>query len=120
VFNLGFYFDHENKDPAKVEGWLASHGVDSLGNVPKVLRDKPTLGCRIFTWHQKKMVLVCYDLPNNHEAHLFVLDGRLPDAPDQNPRFEIKEGLSTASWSDETKTYFLTSDAPMQQLQSYF
>ena len=89
--------------------------IDNPGKMNSI----PTVGCQKFTVHGHNVSLICFALADNKIVHLFVVDrSALKDAPPVNvPQFARHDDWSTASWSDNTHSYMMATQAGADTLK---
>ena len=102
--------DLASRDVKAVRQWLdqkQSHGDFVL---PAGLDGRPSLGCRLLDWKNRKVSLICFELENRQVAHLLVIDrAAFTDAPAESPAFDRVGDVATVSWSRGAKTYLVAS-----------
>lgn len=105
------HLDLQTNNVAAARNWLAVHHAPDEFILPARLNGKPSLGCRVFKWHDKPVSLVCFEIENRKVAHMFVMDrsgfdNRLPNG---QVSFETIRGITTASWNDERRIYVVAT-----------
>ena len=83
------------------------------------LRDAPVHGCRVIDWHGRKVTLLCF-MPNGSEhVDLFLIDCTYfrDFMPSETPQFATKDGVTTAIWCKQDKTYLVARSSSEQQLR---
>jgi hypothetical protein len=101
----------------KVMAWLQEKNAPT-GGIPGKMAAMPSVGCQQFAVHGHKVSLICFALADNKIVHLFVVDrDALSDAPGSSPQFTQTGGWSTASWSDDTHSYILATQAGPETLK---
>jgi hypothetical protein len=104
------HLDIETTNVVQIQTWLAKHSAPEGFVIPAKLNEKSRVGCRVFSWNEQKVSLICFELGNNKTAHLFVMDRSvLSDLPsDDKPRFQTsRNGIGTAMWSDAQRVYIV-------------
>ena len=92
--------DLMSRDMTELRQWLQNRGAPGDFIIPSRLNGKSSIGCRVFDWRGQHVSLVCFNLENGHEVHLFVIDrATLRDAPAETPPYfaMMSGGISTAS-----------------------
>lgn len=98
--------EFKSSDVAAVRAWLAQNDSHADLILPAGLEGRPSLGCRVLDWQDRKITLVCFQLNHRQVAHLLVVDRSLfPDAPGESPAFQQVADVATTSWSRGDKTY---------------
>jgi hypothetical protein len=107
--------DLMSHDLAEVRRWLHQQGGQGELLLPAGLERGTSLGCRLVDWQRHKVSLVCFDLGNDHVAHLLVIDrAALDDAPAESPVFRQIGDMATVGWSRGDKTYLVASQGGSQ------
>ena len=102
--------EFRTRDVAEVQRWLAAKDSVAELTFPKGLEGKPSLGCRVLDWNGQKVSLVCYELSNRKKVHFLAVDSSIfENAPGGSPEFHQADGVTTASWSRNGKTYVVAS-----------
>ncbi len=107
------------RDMAKIRDWLKAQHVAANFDLPASLRDAPVHGCRVIDWQGHKVTLLCF-MPNGGEhVDLFVIDcTHFQDfMPSETAQFATKDGVTTAIWRKQDKTYLLASTSGEPQLR---
>jgi hypothetical protein len=101
--------DLETTNMVQIREWLANHSAPEGFVIPAKLNQKSRVGCRLFSWNDQKISLICFELGNNKTAHLFVMDrSALGDLPGNTPKFQTStNGIATATWSDPQRVYIV-------------
>lgn len=115
-----YRMDMLSADLGQIRTFLAkSHNYEDFA-LPAGLQHLPGIGCAVLHWHDRPVSLVCLESPEHKILYLFVTtrthwhgepDVRVPDV-------QAISTLTTASWSQGDKTYFLASEdsAAVKQL----
>jgi hypothetical protein len=107
--------DLMSHDLAEVRRWLHEKGGQGELLLPAGLERRSSLGCRLMEWQKHKVSLVCFDLGNDHVAHLLVIDrSALGDAPAESPVFRQIGDMATVGWSRGDQTYLVASQGGSQ------
>jgi anti-sigma factor RsiW len=77
------------------------------------------MGCRVLSWHGRKVSMLCYQLHGSTHVDLFVTQaGMFRDAPPPDqPQFASSNGSPTASWSHDGNAYLLVGHGDAATLQ---
>ena len=112
--------DTEHAQPAHLVEWLNAHAAPVPAAIPPALAQGPSLGCKSIDSARRKVSLLCFDLGNGEQAHLFTTprDGlRLPP-PDRHPIFSRMRNWNLASWSDGAQAHMLASEIAPERLRT--
>jgi hypothetical protein len=104
------HLDLETTNVFQIRTWLANHSAPEGFVIPEKLDDKSRVGCRVFSWNDQKVSLICFELGNSKTAHLFVMErSALSNLPRGNtPQFQTShDGIATATWSDSKRVYIV-------------
>jgi len=117
---LGGTLDMKSDDLGQIEGWLSKRDA-APGFVPPRLAALQPLGCRLFSFRDQTVTLICFKRDNDRLAHLFVV-GRaaLPQmkagAP---PVFTSVGDWMTASWVENDRVYMIAVQGDRAAAQHY-
>ncbi|HXT40120.1 MAG TPA: hypothetical protein VN887_08860 [Candidatus Angelobacter sp.] len=113
------HLDLMSNDVDEVRRWLRDRSAPDDFVTPASLNGRPRIGCRVFEWKGQHVSLVCFRIEGGREAHLFVVDrATLRGAPNGTmPEFAMMDGIATASWSKDRRTYVLATDAGEEELK---
>ena len=107
--------DHVTFEPrelGKIEDWLKTQGVATDFDLPPKLEAIGAQGCRIIDWNKQKVTMICF-VSKKRDQHLdlFVMDNPQKRMVKENdtPFYAEKNGLVTAVWSKDGKSYLLAS-----------
>ncbi len=111
----------ETNDLNQIRDFLAKNQAQADYKLTPALEKTPAEGCSILNWHGHKVSLLCFDLGNDNDLWLFVIDRTaLPDAPvTESPQFTSIGKMATASWSQGDKTYLLAVVGDEERLRKY-
>jgi hypothetical protein len=104
------HLDLETTNAVQIQEWLVNHSAPEGFVIPAKLNENSRVGCRVFSWNDQKVSLICFELGNNKTAHLFVMERSvLSDPPPGNPpQFQTsRAGIATATWSDAQRVYIV-------------
>ena len=101
------HLDLQTTNMVQIREWLATQSAPEGFVIPAKLNEKSRVGCRVFSWNDQKVSLICFELGNNKTAHLFVMDrSALGNLPGNTPKIQISSnGIATATWSDPKRVY---------------
>lgn len=106
-----YQMDIRTNNATVVRQYLASKGAPADFPVPPNLERLPVKGGGKLTWQNRPVSMMCFDLPDNETAFLFIIDkhqvnGALP--PEQAL---IRPGsrLTTARWTKGNRIYLLAA-----------
>jgi hypothetical protein len=102
----------------EVRQWLTQQHPLLKADLPKVLEQFPSIGCRTVEWQGKKLALVCF-MVEGQVVHLFVMPrNTFPDAGSSARPMLARVGpQNTASWSGPDNQYLLVTQAGESMLR---
>ncbi|MBI4028089.1 MAG: hypothetical protein HY360_24105 [Verrucomicrobia bacterium] len=105
----------------QMQAWLASRGAPSDVNLPSNLAQLPGMGCRTLVVDGHTASFFCFVADGNQMLHLIVIEKSMlrDPPPEASPQFAQGGAWSTASWSQGSKSYLLTSTAGTGFLQRF-
>ncbi|MCE0498573.1 MAG: hypothetical protein LV481_11565 [Methylacidiphilales bacterium] len=107
-----------SSDHERVQAWLKERDAPT-GNLPANLAALPSVGCQTFEVRGHTVSLICFALKGGGLAHLFIVNERaLIDPPGDLPEYAQAGGWSTASWSEDGKSYVLATRAGPEALHA--
>jgi hypothetical protein len=127
----GYAMDIRSHDPKQIRSYFTGKNAIADYAVPANLQKNARLeGCASFTWHGKNVSMICYssgrplDPGQASDVWLFVTDHTTtPDMPTANStkfdKVNGQDGLITASWTAENKTYVLATRGDEPFLNKY-
>ena len=106
-------------DLASIQGWISENSIHKNVELPRSLTAGSGVGCRVMDWKGESVALACFRLRGGKVAHLLVIDRKsLLESPDPGVQYVASlEGMNTAAWSGEAKTFLLVSSASKATLQ---
>lgn len=125
---LGDYvMDLKTNSPASIRAYLAQSQAPSDYRLPHSLETAQLLGCAVRTWEGKRVSLICFrsgrPLPSGttNDMWLFVVDQRaVNNSPDTSiPQLAKVNRLTTATWTEDGKMYFLGVDGPEAEIRQF-
>ncbi|HUZ07542.1 MAG TPA: hypothetical protein VMV89_08645, partial [Candidatus Paceibacterota bacterium] len=117
------HVDIESSDMKHIVAWLVQHHGESRFTLPVALNGSSGLmGCRVLDWHGRKVSMLCYGLNGSGHVDLFVTEVDIfSDAPPvDRPQFASSDGMPTASWSHDGKTYLMVGHGNGADLEKVF
>jgi len=129
VVRTGTYLmDVETNDVATIRSYLAANQAHADYKVPKPLEGVENTGCGVLRWQNQKVSMICFrsgrplDPGEKSDLFLFVIDRRaVTDAPrSSQPRFTRQNQMTTATWVEGEKLYFLAATGDEAFLRQYF
>lgn len=113
--------DRQDHKITALTSYLAEQNAPADIQLPPGLQGMPGLGCKVFTWKQQKVSLICFRQSPNGAVHLFVIENTdwSGEAPAEQPTFRQQGNWETASWQTHDKTYLLAG-AKESHLQQFF
>ena len=112
--------DIEHPQPAHLVDWLRERAAPSPSALPPALASHPSFGCKTIDSHGRKVSLICFDLGNKEQAHLFTTPRaglRLPP-PQSHPIFAHRRHWNLASWSSGEDVHMLASELDVEKLRA--
>jgi len=111
----------ESHDLAKMQTWLGQENAPSQMNLPPRLAALQPVGCRVLSFRDHKVTLLCFQRGGDNLAHLFVIDrAALPKLkPGAKPVFAGEGEWMTASWAKEDHAYMLVTRGDRDTLLRY-
>ncbi len=111
----------ETNDLNQIRDFLAKNQAQASYQLTAALERTTAEGCSIVDWHGHKVSLLCFDLGNDNDLWLFVIDRTaLPDAPaSESPQFTSVGKMATATWSRGNSTYLLAVNGDTEALRKY-
>jgi hypothetical protein len=112
-----------------LRAWLADAGGPVPGTTPAGLAGAGTIGCRTFDWEGVRASVVCFRVtampagPDGRSAdavlHLYTVDQRAcaGGSACEEPLVFAADGMSAATWRDESHFYILTAHVPESVLR---
>lgn len=114
------HLDIHTSELSRIREWLRDHRAPDDFPIPGRLNGKSSVGCRVFSWKEQKVSLVCLELPDNKVAHLFVLDrSALANWPEGSPPQidTTNSEIATAAWSDSKRVYVVALERGGMELR---
>src|SRR5688572_19472727 len=103
---------HTNSLPA-VQKYLAQQGAPAEFSLPSTLGQAPVKGGAALTWQGQPVSMVCFDRLNT-TLYMFVIEDRV--AAVQDRVVAPFKTVATATWTSGGKTFLLTGDVPLSEL----
>jgi hypothetical protein len=103
---------HTNSLPV-VQKYLADQGAPAEFTLPPTLAQTPVKGGAALTWQGQPVSMVCFDKLNT-TLYMFVIEDRA--APVNERVVAPFKTVSTVTWTAEGKTFLLTGDVPLNEL----
>jgi hypothetical protein len=111
-------FDLMDPEFANVKAWLESRRDAVQLDVPSALAASRTIGCKTFSWHGHKTVLICFS-PKGAGAivHVIILPhDALVDPPAEEPQLARLPNWNSAVWTRADKVYLALTTADPDKL----
>ncbi len=117
----------ETNDAAKIQAYLAANQAPSDYVLPAGLQKAAVAGCAVESWQNSKVSMICFrtgkPLPPNQKSDLwlFVVDpATVKDASTiQSPQYGAVNGLTTVTWIQNNKLYFLAVQGDEDTLKKF-
>lgn len=119
ALDLGAHADTWGLDAAGYRAWLIENRGESDFALPPGLADKGISACKIVSWDQHRVTMLCFKFGGAH-VDLFVVDAAdLPGVSlDLKPTLFAEGAMSTATWRRDGKVYLLAGAIPLSDLQA--
>ncbi|MGI8955814.1 MAG: hypothetical protein ACR2II_02725, partial [Chthoniobacterales bacterium] len=110
----------ESNDLGSIKDWLAKNNR-LTPEVPVSLAALQPAGCRILSYREHKVTLVCFHRENGGLAHLFVVDrSALPMVkPGDAPSFVQAGKWTTAIWAEGDRAYMIVVQGDEAAVRGY-
>ena len=98
--------------------WLAENNGAADFALPATLADKGIAACKIVSWHERKVTMLCLKFGGRHVDVFIVAAADLPGVEiGTTPRFFPDTGLTSAAWRKDGKIYLLAGAMPSAELR---
>ena len=103
--------DIEHPQRAHLMDWLRERSAPAPSRFPTALASRPTFGCKAIDSHGRTTSLICFDLGNAEQAHLFITPsaGLKMAQPEDHPLFGHRRHWNLASWRSGENVHMLAS-----------
>jgi hypothetical protein len=114
--------DLKTTDLSRIKGFVAGRGGPASFTLPPALEKLEALGCRVISWHERKVTLLCFRPERGPALHLLIVNcDELPGAPHPaQPQFAQLGQWHTATWADGKHLYLLADSSGQTPLQAFF
>ncbi len=112
--------DIENPQPAHLIEWLRAKAAPVPAAVPNALAAHPTFGCKMIDTNGRKVSLLCFNLGDREQAHLFTTPraGLKLAPPEQHPIFSRHRNWNLASWRSGEDVHMLATELDETRLRA--
>ena len=112
--------DTEKEQPAQLVDWLREHAAPVPSAIPPALASQPTFGCKTIDSRGRTVSLICFNLGNEDQAHLFTTSrtGLKIELPEKHPVFVKEHHWNLASWSSGNEVYMLATQMDETRLRA--
>ena len=112
--------DTEKEQPAQLVDWLREHAAPVPSAIPPALASHPTFGCKAIDSRGRKVSLICFNLGNEDQAHLFTTSrtGLKFEPPEKHPAFAKTHHWNLASWSSGNDVHMLATQMDEKRLRA--
>jgi hypothetical protein len=122
-----YSMDLTTSDPKRIQDFLRQKDAPSDFSLPAGLKTAHAVGCVVSSWQSRPVSMICFktgrSLPPGDQSDLwlFVSDRKSAAGapPPGQPVFARVNKATTASWSDDKKTYLLATLGEEAFLQKY-
>jgi hypothetical protein len=117
----GHQFDFEAKNFSELKSWMDARDVKMDVGPIDHLTSLPTHGCKIMDWGGQIVTLICFELPDRRNVHLFVFHEMQMADPKglEEPLWQEEEGWTTVGWTTGSDLFMLAGQIPKQDLRQY-
>ena len=109
-----YRMDIHTNSLAGVQKYLAQQGAPAQFSLPPTLAQTPVKGGAALTWQGQPVSMVCFDKLNT-TLYMFVIEHGA--APVTNRVVAPFKTVATATWSADGKTFLLTGEVPLAELE---
>jgi len=119
ALEMSAHADTWGLDADGYRAWLVAHRGESDFTLPPGLADKRISACKIVSWDQRRVTMLCFKFAGSH-VDLFVIDATdLPGiSVDSKPTLFTEGAMTTATWRLDGKVYLLAGNMPPTDLQA--
>lgn len=112
--------DFENPQPEHLVDWLRQNAAPAPAIIPPALAAHPTFGCKTIDSGGRKVSLICFDLGNEDQAHLFTTAraGLKVEPPEKPPIFSKQHHWNLASWRSGEEVHLLATQVDETRLRT--
>ena len=116
-----YTMDLRTNDLNRIREFLAKHHGHFDYSLTKPMEQLPGEGCAVLRWHNRNVSMVCFDLGDEQDLYLFIINAAdLSDPPASAPPQFAKVGrLATASWSAGGKAYLLAGPGDEASIRKF-
>ena len=113
-------FDTTNPQPSHLVDWLRANAAPVPAAMPPVLATHPTFGCKAIDSNGRRVSLICFNLGNGDQAHLFTTPraGLKFPPPEKHPIFARKNHWNLASWRSGGEVHMLATEMDETRLRA--
>jgi hypothetical protein len=110
----------ESSDLSAIKNWLAKKNAAPTDIPPRLAALQP-VGCRVLSFRDQEVTLICFRREGNRLAHLFVVNrAALPKMkPGEKPVFAEAGEWTTASWMENNRVYMIAVQGDRAAVQRY-
>lgn len=115
-----YQMDIVSSDDRAVRDYLLTRGAPADFPLPPGLAQLPVKGGGRLSWHAHPVGMMCFALPGEETAYMFVIDQDAVAGRKAPPGLITTAGdnLSTAAWSDGDRLYLLAAAVPAETLSA--
>jgi len=119
ALDMSAHADTWGLDANGYRAWLVEHRGESDFALPPGLAAQGISACKIVSWDQHRVTMLCFKLAGAH-VDLFVVDAAdLPGISlDLKPTLFADGTMATAAWRRDGKVYLLAGTMPLSDLQA--
>lgn len=112
--------DLESHDLGAIKNWLGQKEVRPM-DIPERMAALQPVGCRILSFRDHDVTLICFHREGDQLAHLFVVErSALPGLkPGAVPVYYAANGWTTATWAEKDRAYMITVQGDRAAVQAY-
>ncbi len=115
-----YQMDIVSSEDRAVRDYLLTHGAPADFALPPGLAQLPVKGGGRLSWHNRPVGMMCFSLPDDETAYMFVIDQNAVTGLKALPNITTTSGdnLSTAAWSHGGRLYLLAAATPPETLSA--
>ncbi len=110
----------QSNNLGEIKNWLQKRNMAPM-KVPAQLAALAPVGCRILSFREQDVTLICFRREGDRLAHLFTVNrAALPNVkPGDKPIFENEKGWMTATWAEGDQVYMIAMQGGRAAIEKY-
>lgn len=96
--------DHKGEKISEMRSWLAAHPAPNPQKLPSAVDARPAKGCKVVTWGELSVGLICFRKEDNTLVHIFTLpSSALSKVPAlaEMAKPQVIDGREVVGWPDD-------------------